>query len=161
MQKKPVSSFRISNFINEETYGGIILIFATIIAMVWANSSYYESYHHLWHDYKVGFVWGKIDMIASLHHWINDGLMALFFFVIGLEIKREIMGGELSTMKKAALPIAAAVGGMVIPATIYVLVNISNPELQNGWGVPMATDIAFALGLLAMLAVCGTSFMGY
>lgn len=151
MQDKPLNSFRISRFINEEAYGGILLILATIAAMFWANSSFYESYHHIWHDYKVGFVWGNIDLVASLHHWINDGLMALFFFVVGLEIKREIMGGELSSMKKASLPIAAAIGGMLIPALFYVLVAMNYPDYINGWGIPMATDIAFALGLLAML----------
>ena len=151
MKDKPLNSFRISRFINEEAYGGILLILATIAAMYWANSSFYESYHHTWHDYKVGFVWGNIDMVASLHHWINDGLMALFFFVVGLEIKREIMGGELSSIKKASLPIAAAVGGMIVPALLYVFVTINYPDYINGWGIPMATDIAFALGLLAML----------
>jgi len=151
MKDKPLNSFRISRFINEEAYGGILLILATIAAMYWANSSFYESYHHTWHDYKVGFVWGNIDMVASLHHWINDGLMALFFFVVGLEIKREIMGGELSSIKKASLPIAAAVGGMIVPALLYVFVIINYPDYINGWGIPMATDIAFALGLLAML----------
>lgn len=151
MKNKPFNSFRISRFITEEAYGGVLLILATIIAMYWANSSFYESYHHIWHDFKVGFVWGKIDMVASLHHWINDGLMALFFFVVGLEIKREVMGGELSSMKKASLPIAAAIGGMILPATLYAIVAINYPEYINGWGIPMATDIAFALGLLAML----------
>jgi NhaA family Na+:H+ antiporter len=151
MQDKPLNSFRISRFINEEAYGGVLLILATIAAMYWANSSFYDSYHYVWHDYKVGFVWGEIDMVASLHHWINDGLMALFFFVVGLEIKREIMGGELSSIKKASLPIAAAVGGMIIPALLYVFVTLNYPEYIIGWGIPMATDIAFALGLLAML----------
>lgn len=151
MKNKPINYFRISNFINEETYGGVLLILATFIALFWANSSYYESYHHVWHEIKVGFVWGKIDLVSSIHHWINDGLMAIFFFVIGLEIKREVMGGELSTLKKASLPIAAALGGMLIPALFYVAINGSTPEYDNGWGIPMATDIAFALGLLAML----------
>lgn len=151
MQDKPVTSFKISRFINEEAYGGILLILTTLAALVWANSSFYESYHHIWHEFKIGFVWGDLNMVASLHHWINDGLMALFFFVIGLEIKREIMGGELSSFKKASLPIAAAIGGMVIPALFYVIVNINYPEYTGGWGIPMATDIAFALGLLAML----------
>ena len=151
MENKPLSSFKISRFINEEAYGGILLIIATIAAMFWANSSFYESYHHIWHEYKVGFVWGEIDMVASLHHWINDGLMALFFFVVGLEIKREVMGGELSSIKKASLPIAAAVGGMLLPASFYAIALVNYPEYINGWGIPMATDIAFALGLLAML----------
>ncbi len=151
MKNKPVNSFRISRFINEEAYGGIMLIIATIAALYWANSSFYDSYHYIWHEYKVGFVWGDIDMVASLHHWINDGLMALFFFVVGLEIKREVMGGELSSIKKASLPIAAAVGGMLLPASFYAIAVINYPEYINGWGIPMATDIAFALGLLAML----------
>jgi len=151
MKNKPLNTFSISRFINEEAYGGIILIFATIAALIWANSTFYESYHHLWHELKVGFVWGEINMIGSLHHWINDGLMALFFFTVGLEIKREIMGGELSSMKKASMPIAAAIGGMLIPAALYALVSVNYPEYMNGWGIPMATDIAFALGLLALL----------
>ena len=151
MQEKPLTSFRISRFINEEAYGGVLLIIATIIALIWANSAFYDSYHYIWHEYKVGFVWGNIDMVASLHHWINDGLMALFFFVVGLEIKREVMGGELSSLKKASLPIAAAIGGMILPATFYAIAVINYPEYINGWGIPMATDIAFALGLLAML----------
>ncbi len=150
-QNKPLRTFRISRFINEEAYGGIILIIATIIALIWANSAFYESYHHIWHDVKVGFAWGDINMISSMHHWINDGLMALFFFTVGLEIKREVMGGELSSIKKASMPIAAAIGGMVIPAVLYVLVALNHPEYLQGWGIPMATDIAFALGLLALL----------
>ena len=150
-KNKPLRTFSISRFINEEAYGGIILIIATIIALFWANSAFYESYHHIWHDLKVGFAWGDINMIGSLHHWINDGLMALFFFTVGLEIKREVMGGELSSMKKASMPIAAAIGGMIIPAVLYVIVAINHPEYLQGWGIPMATDIAFALGLLALL----------
>jgi len=151
MKSKPLNSFKISRFINEEAYGGVLLIFATIVALIWANSSFYESYHHIWHEIKIGFAWGDLNMMSSIHHWINDGLMALFFFVIGLEIKREIMGGELSSIKKASLPIAAAIGGMIIPAIFYAIVTINYPEYNGGWGIPMATDIAFALGLLAML----------
>jgi len=151
MKNKPVNTFKISRFISEEAYGGIILIFATIAALIWANSAFYDAYHHIWHELKVGFIWGEINMVGSLHHWINDGLMALFFFTIGLEIKREILGGELSSMKKASLPIVAAIGGMLIPAALYALVLVNNPEYLDGWGIPMATDIAFALGLLALL----------
>ncbi len=151
MKTKTHNTFRISQFINQEAYGGILLIISTIVALIWANSSFYDSYHHIWHELQVGFVWGDIDMISSVHHWINDGLMALFFFTVGLEIKREVMGGELSTMKKASMPIAAAVGGMLIPAVLYVFVTMSYPEYVRGWGIPMATDIAFALGLLALL----------
>ena len=151
MQSKPVQSFSINNYINEESRGGIILIIATVSALVWANSAWYDSYHHIWHEIKVGYIWGKLEMVASIHHWINDGLMALFFFTVGLEIKREIMGGELSSIKKASLPIAAAIGGMALPALFYTIVVSRNPEYLHGWGIPMATDIAFALGLLAML----------
>jgi len=150
-KNKPVESFGISRFINEETIGGIILIAAAFVAIIWANSSFYESYHYVWHEFKMGFSFGSFKLDGSLHHWINDGLMALFFFMIGLEIKREILGGELSSMKKASLPIMAAVGGMFFPALIYAIVVINYPEMLNGWGIPMATDIAFALGLLAML----------
>jgi NhaA family Na+:H+ antiporter len=151
MQEKPVQTFGIQKYINEESIGGVILIVATIAAMIWANSAWYDSYHFIWHELKVGYVWGEFKLIASVHHWINDGLMALFFFTVGLEVKREIMGGELSSIKKASLPIAAAVGGMIIPAVLYAVVVSQNPEFLHGWGIPMATDIAFALGLLAML----------
>lgn len=151
MKNKPVESYGISRFITEESIGGVILIGSTIVALIWANSPFYELYHYVWEEIQVGFVWGSTEIIGSIHHWINDGLMALFFFTVGLEIKREIMGGELSSVKKASLPIAAAIGGMVVPATLYVIVAAQNPEYLNGWGIPMATDIAFALGLLAML----------
>ena len=151
MNEKPIRHFGIAKFINQETAGGMLLILATIVALFWANSSYYPAYHHLWYELKAGVTWGDFKLIGSLHHWINDGLMALFFFTVGLEIKREIIGGELSSLKKASLPIVAAIGGMIVPAFIYVLVVFQKPELIHGWGIPMATDIAFALGLLAML----------
>ncbi len=151
MKQKPLQSFNVLRFISEETIGGIILIAATLVALIWANSSLYESYHHIWHDVIIGVQWGDFNMKGSIHHFINDGLMAIFFFTVGLEIKREIMGGELSSMKKASMPIAAAIGGMVVPALLYTIVAINYPEYMNGWGIPMATDIAFALGLLAML----------
>jgi Na+:H+ antiporter, NhaA family len=150
MKNKPISHFAITRFINEQTIGGVILIITTVIALYWSNSSFHEGYHNLWHNFKVGFVWGEIDMVGSLHHWINDGLMAIFFFTVGLEIKREIMGGELNSVRKATLPIFAAIGGMLVPAILYAIVAINNPEYINGWGIPMATDIAFALGLMAM-----------
>ncbi len=142
-------NFKISNFIKEESLGGILLILATIIAIIWSNNS--DSYNHLWHKFYISINAGNFSISHSLGHWVNDGLMAIFFFTIGLEIKREIMGGELSTMKKASLPLMAAIGGMVIPALIYVIFNGSNPEYSRGWGIPMATDIAFALGLMALL----------
>ena len=145
------SKFNILSFIKEESLGGYILIAITIIALIWANSGFYESYHYLWHELQMGFKFGDFELTSSLHHWINDGLMALFFFTIGLEIKREVLAGELSTFKKARLPIVAAIGGMIIPALIYVIISINHPEFMSGWGIPMATDIAFALGLMAML----------
>ena len=148
---KTESRFNIISFIKEESIGGYILIGITIIALIWANSGFYDSYHYLWHELQMGFRFGNFDLTASLHHWINDGLMALFFFTIGLEIKREVLAGELSSFKKAGLPIVAAVGGMIVPAMVYVIINYNNPQFMNGWGIPMATDIAFALGLMAML----------
>lgn len=119
-----------------------------MVAVFWANSSFYEVYHYLTHEIRLGTTFG--DFHFSLHHWVNDGLMALFFFTIGLEIKREVMGGELSSVKKAALPVMAAIGGMVVPAAVYLLFN-GNTDHSLGWGIPMATDIAFALGIVALL----------
>lgn len=145
------SKFNIFNFIKQESLGGYILIGITIIALIWANSPYYEAYHFLWHELQMGFRFGDFDLTTSLHHWINDGLMAMFFFTIGLEIKREVLAGELSSFKKASLPIIAAIGGMVVPALVYVIIDYKTPEFLSGWGIPMATDIAFALGLMAML----------
>ena len=150
-KREPFQTLKISRIISEESLGGIILIGCIIIAMIWANSSYYDLYHYIWEDFRLGFVIGKINMVTSAHHWINDGLMAVFFFTVGLEIKREIIGGELTSIKKASLPISAAIGGMVVPAALYALVAGNNPELIDGWGIPMATDIAFALGLISML----------
>ncbi len=117
-------------------------------ALVWANSPWAGSYVELLHTY-VGVSWGDAAFKLSLHHWINDGLMVVFFFVIGLEIKRELVVGELSSFNKAALPVAAAVGGMVVPAVLFFVLNIGG-EGARGWGIPMATDIAFALGVLAI-----------
>lgn len=151
MKKNSFFSVLKTRLSNQDLLGGVILILSTIIAVIWANSRFYDLYHYVWHEIKMGFVLGDINTVTSIGHWINDGLMALFFFTIGLEIKREVMAGELSSWKKASLPLAAAIGGMVIPASFYVLVNVTNPQNLDGWGVPMATDIAFALGLLAML----------
>lgn len=148
---KNVITSSIKSFIKQEALGGILLIIATFIAMIWANSSWSDLYHHVWHEIDISIGFGDFNMTGNFHHWVNDGLMAIFFFTIGLEVKREIIGGELSTVKKAILPISAAVGGMLIPALFYVIINWNQPEYINGWGIPMATDIAFALGLLAML----------
>lgn len=149
--KKETGNSAIKDFLKNESFAGILLIFVTIIALIWANSKYYDSYHHLWHEVKLGLSFANRELKANLHHWINDGLMALFFFTIGLEIKREVIAGELSTLKKASWPIAAAIGGMLIPAGIYIFLHFNHPEFINGWGIPMATDIAFALGLLSLL----------
>ncbi len=139
----------INRFIKNEATGGIVLFISALVAIVLANSPLADAYHHLWeYTFTIGFE--NHAMTQTLHHWINDGLMAMFFFVIGLELKREIMGGELSNPRNAMLPIVAAIGGMVVPALIYVAFNPELPEVK-GWGIPMATDIAFALGVLALL----------
>ena len=139
----------INSFIAKETSGGIILIISTVLAMAWANSPWSSSYFHLWHtELSIGVGSGVLSY--SLHHWINDGLMAVFFFVVGLEIKRELLVGELSSFKQASLPVAAALGGMIVPAAFYTIFNFGGPG-SHGWGIPMATDIAFAIGILALL----------
>ncbi len=136
-------------FIHRETTSGILLMLCAAVALVIANSGYYETYLHVL-ETKFSLAFGPWALEKSLHHWINDGLMALFFFVVGLEIKREVLVGELSDLRQAALPIVAAVGGMLIPALIYVAINFEG-EGMSGWGIPMATDIAFAVGCLALL----------
>ena len=139
-------------FISKETISGMLLVLSAVIAIIWANSPWAHTYHYVWHEIKMEFAFGNwFDLDASLNHWINDGLMAVFFFTVGLEIKREVLEGELSTIKKASLPIMAAVGGMIVPAVIYVFFNYDNPTTANGWGIPMATDIGFALGVLSLL----------
>jgi NhaA family Na+:H+ antiporter len=150
-ENKSKPAFNITSFISQESLGGLLLIIVTVFALIWANTGLYESYQYVWHDIKMGFSFGGFELKFSLQHWINDGLMAIFFFMVGLEIKREIIAGELSTIKKASLPISAAAGGMLIPALIYLLFNFKNPEHISGWGTPMATDIAFALGILSLL----------
>ena len=139
----------LEEFIHRQTTSGILLMLCAVVALYIANSTWSETYHHL---LTLPFTIGVpgFELSKSLHHWINDGLMALFFFVIGLELKREILVGELADPKQAVLPIVAAVGGMLVPALIYISINPTGHTL-NGWGVPMATDIAFALGALALL----------
>ena len=139
----------IQRFISNSTTSGILLFFSAGVALIIANSPLAESYHHFW-EKKLSIGFGDHLFSKTLHHWVNDGLMAVFFFVIGLELKREIIGGELRDIKKAMVPVAAALGGMILPATIYLLFNL-NTEFNNGWGVPMATDIAFALGIIYLL----------
>jgi NhaA family Na+:H+ antiporter len=137
------------DFADKQTSGGILLIAATVIALAWANSPWAESYADLWHT-KLTVGVDDFSISKDLTHWINDGLMAVFFLVIGLEIKREVLVGELSSTRNAVLPVAAALGGAVVPALIYLAIN-AGTAASAGWGIPMATDIAFALGVLALL----------
>ncbi len=139
----------INDFLHKEASGGILLIIFTAVALIWANSPWSDSYHHLW-DTHISIKAGDLALNLSIHHWINDGLMVIFFFVVGLEIKREMLVGELSSFKKASLPVAGAIGGMLLPALFYVFFN-SDTDAVNGWGIPMATDIAFVIGILAIL----------
>jgi len=148
---RPVESIvrPFQEFADKASSGGLLLIAAAIVALLWANSPWGESYVRLWEtELSVGL--GGFSLEKDLTHWINDGLMAVFFLVVGLEIKREILVGELSSPRRAALPIAAALGGAVLPALIYAAINFGS-EGAAGWGIPMATDIAFALGVLALL----------
>ncbi|MGN6437302.1 MAG: Na+/H+ antiporter NhaA [Agriterribacter sp.] len=140
----------IQKFIQQEKAGGIVLGISVLIALLLANSPWAAQYFHFL-EHKIGFQFdGQSFLEYDIHHWINDGLMAVFFFVVGLELKREIVGGELSNPRKALLPIGAAIGGMLVPAVIYLIFNPSG-AVQSGWGIPMATDIAFALGVLYLL----------
>lgn len=136
-------------FAHTASASGTVLLTATVIALAWANSPWAESYHHLW-EVTIAGTLGTASFRATLHHVINDGLMAVFFFVVGLEIKREVLAGELASVRTASLPMIAAFGGMVVPAAIYAVINVGGRGMP-GWGVPMATDIAFALGVLALL----------
>lgn len=138
----------VERFMHNESTAGLLLLGSAVAAMLWANLAP-ESYIHMW-EYELAIRFGDFHISNSLHHWITDGLMAMFFFVVGLELKREIMAGELSTFRKALLPIIAAVGGMAMPALIYIMFNPSG-EVNDGWGIPMATDIAFALGIISLL----------
>jgi len=138
-----------TEFFESEKASGIILILATLASITIANSSIGRDYLEFWHV-KVGFDWGGLQLKQTVEHWINDGLMAIFFLLIGLEIERELYAGELSSVKNASLPALAAVGGMALPALFHFLFN-RGTETQNGFGIPMATDIAFALGVLALL----------
>jgi NhaA family Na+:H+ antiporter len=136
-------------FFRQEAAGGILLLFCAALALIWANSGFASSYFSVWATVVTAGI-GSFEISKPLLLWINDGLMAIFFFVVGLEIKREVLTGELSSPKKASLALWAAVGGMVVPALMYVLFN-AGTETSSGWGIPMATDIAFALGVLALM----------
>ncbi|MEZ4359807.1 MAG: Na+/H+ antiporter NhaA [Kofleriaceae bacterium] len=136
-------------FLQIEAASGIALVIVTAVALIWANSGSADAYHHLWHT-PIGLGLGDWSFVRPLHFWVNDVLMAVFFFLVGLEIRREIHGGELSDLRRATLPLAAALGGMLLPAAIFAVLNHGRAGI-HGWGVPMATDIAFAVGVLALL----------
>ena len=137
-------------FIKQETSAGIVLVFVTVIALIISNSVLSDTYFSILKTYiPLGF--GDYKLKLSVFHWINDALMAIFFLVVGLEIKREFLEGELSRPKQAALPILGAVGGMLVPALVYVAFNYETPETLRGWAIPSATDIAFSIGILSLL----------
>ena len=146
-ENKILSPFQ--KFVKIESFSGILLLIATITALVWANSPFGESYQSLW-QYKIGFSTEKFELNKPLILWINDGLMAIFFFLIGLEIKREFIIGELNSFKKISFPIFGALGGMLVPVILFFVLN-QNPGTVRGWGIPMATDIAFSLAILKLL----------
>jgi NhaA family Na+:H+ antiporter len=143
-QRRPLQEF-----LATETAGGALLLAATVAALVWANAPFGASYGDFWGAHA-GRDFGAIHLDLPLAHWVNDALMAVFFFVAGLEIKREVLRGELADRRRAALPVAAAIGGMILPAAIYLAFNAGR-EGARGWGIPMATDIAFAVGVVTLL----------
>ncbi|HLG31430.1 MAG TPA: Na+/H+ antiporter NhaA [Ignavibacteriaceae bacterium] len=151
-KKEPIEKLLrpINEFLHQEASGGILLMICTVIALIWANTAWSHSYHDLWQTHLVVSLGNLLTLDYSIHHWINDGLMVIFFFTVGLEIKREFLVGELSSAQKASLPIAGALGGMIAPALLYTVFN-SGTEGANGWGIPMATDIAFVVGIMALL----------
>lgn len=136
-------------FVQLQSSSGILLLATTIIALVWANSPWAHSYQELW-DYEIGFTSESFTLSKPLLLWVNDGLMAIFFFLIGLEIKREFMIGELNSAKKVMFPLLGALGGIILPVAIYLILN-QNPDTLKGWGIPMATDIAFSLAIIKVL----------
>ena len=136
-------------FVKIESFSGYLLLGTTLIALIWANSGWGQLYQSLW-SFELGIESEKFYLVKPLILWINDGLMAIFFFLIGLEIKRELLIGELNSLRKAALPMFAAAGGMFIPLFLFIFLN-SDPETSKGWGIPMATDIAFTLAILNLL----------
>jgi NhaA family Na+:H+ antiporter len=140
----------IQRFVQVEAASGLVLIAATLIALAWANSPWSASYHALWHI-DVSLAFGPWQFARPLHFWVNDGLMTIFFLVVGLEIRRDMHDGELSDLRRAALPLIAALGGMLAPAAIYAALNAGRSGI-HGWGIPVATDIAFAVGVLTLLS---------
>ncbi|MDP9989470.1 Na+/H+ antiporter NhaA, partial [Arthrobacter oryzae] len=141
-------SLRIGEILRKETVGGVLLVAAAAIALIWANSPVSESYFAL-RDFKIGYEPWHLQL--SLGAWAADGLLAIFFFLVGLELKREFVAGDLRQLNKAIVPVTAAVGGVVVPALIYAAINITSPETLRGWAIPTATDIAFAVAVLAII----------
>ncbi|WP_354701724.1 Na(+)/H(+) antiporter NhaA [Paraconexibacter sp. AEG42_29] len=139
----------LTEFLHDEAAGGIVLAIATVVALVWANSPWSEEYVDLWHTTLTLGV-GDLAISEDLGHWVNDGLMAVFFFVVGLEIKRELVCGELQDRRAATLPVVAAIGGVAVPALVFTALTTGSPA-ASGWAIPAATDIAFAVGVLALL----------
>ena len=137
-------------FLKRTTAGGVILMGTTVLTLILANSMWGTYLNHFW-EQSARVAIGPWHIELSLHQWVNEGLMALFFLLVGLELKREILVGELSSFRDAALPVVAALGGMVVPAAIYLVINPTGP-MARGWGIPMATDIAFSIGILVLLA---------
>ena len=152
MRKDPIDRLLkpIDSFIHDQAAAGLVLFISTAVALFIANSQWGDAYRHFWH-YPISLSVGGFTVARDLHHVINDGLMAIFFFVVALELKREFVGGELSELRNATLPFAAAVGGMLFPALIYLFTVGANTPEMVGWGIPMGTDTAFVLGMLAIL----------
>lgn len=147
IEKTTLTPFQ--KFVKIESFSGILLFAATIIALIWANSPFSDTYQSFW-QYKIGISSEAFELAKPLKLWVNDGLMAVFFFLIGLEIKRELLIGELNTPKKAAFPLFGALGGMLVPIAFFIILN-KNPETSHGWGIPVATDIAFSLAILKLV----------
>lgn len=148
LHKRHVSPL-LNTFLSDESISGKLILGAAILSLVVVNSAYYEQYNQFWHQYlSIGI--GSWSLSLDLRHWLNEGLMAFFFLVVGLEIKRELVKGELKEFKTAILPIGAAVGGMIVPALVYLLFNYQSDAIR-GWGIPIATDIAFAVAILALI----------
>ncbi|MFD1616330.1 Na+/H+ antiporter NhaA [Gelatiniphilus marinus] len=146
---KKILVMPLQKFVKIESFSGILLLVATIIALVWANSPFGDIYSQIW-QYDIGIATETFEFKKPLILWVNDGLMAVFFFLIGLEIKRELLIGELNSPKKIAFPLVGALGGMIVPVALFIILN-DNPETFRGWGIPMATDIAFSLAILNAL----------
>lgn len=149
-QKSKKSQGILNSLLHNEAAVGVILLFCAIVAVSMASFPQTRWFGELW-EKDMGIIIGDFSLQMSLRHWINDALMAIFFFVVGLEIKEEMLAGHLSSVKRAALPVLAAIGGMVVPALIYSGFNFEDPAAERGWGIPMATDIAFAIGVISLL----------